>query len=131
MKNQSISKGRYKQFLILLKYLPYILMMIDIINSFTNRVPIVSYVGGVSFLGILFMWITSRIFMFCRYHRIPLYYMLVNNLLTLAHDFFNMNTFSLDKYLAVAGVTAVGLTFVYLIERGDEFVIADPEDPAS
>ena len=127
----AVSKRRYRQFLLVLKYLPYILMLIDIINTFSQREPLVAYVGGVSFLGILFMWITSRIFMFCRYHRVPLYYLLANNLLTLAHDYFDMRTIQLDKYLAVAGLTAVALTFIYLIEKKNEFVIADPEESSA
>ena len=54
MKEEVLSKSKYKLFLAVLKYLPYLLMLIDIVNTYT-QLPVVAYVGGVSYLGIVFM----------------------------------------------------------------------------
>jgi hypothetical protein len=128
MKDREVlSRSKYKLFLTVLKYLPYLLMLIDIVNTYAGK-PIVSFIGGVSYLGIMFMWLTSTFFRFCAYHRIPLYYLLMNNTLTLFRDYFGMCTDRLDKHLATAGMTAMILTFIYIIEKGDERTFIDAQD---
>lgn len=119
MKKEVLSNRKYKLFLAVLKYLPYLLMLIDIVNTYA-QLPIVAYVGGVSYLGIVFMWLTSTFFRFCSYHRIPLYYLFVNNTLVLFRDYFSMNTTTIDHHLATVGITAIVLTFIYILEKGDE-----------
>lgn len=43
---------------------------------------ILSYLGGVSFLTLGFLYLSSYVFKFCAYHRMSLHYIVVNNLIS-------------------------------------------------
>lgn len=81
------SKSLYKLFLVILKYTPITLALIDIIHTtltyFEINTYFLNYLGGVSviFLGLLF--ILSYLFRFCYLYRFPLYYILSTNLIAL------------------------------------------------
>ena len=48
---------------------------------------IISTIGGISFLPLLFIYLTSFAFGFCVYHRMFLYYIVANNSVTL-YDYY-------------------------------------------
>lgn len=77
----SVTKSLYKIELLLIKTIPYIISVIYFINSvlsyFNIENAILSYIGGMSILPFIFLYISSFVFKFCIYHRIPLYYILV------------------------------------------------------
>lgn len=77
------SKFLYKTELLVLKYIPFLLAIIYFFNTllslFDINAVILSYVAGISILPWVFILISSFVFRFCAYHRIPLYYILVND----------------------------------------------------
>jgi hypothetical protein len=85
------NKNLYKIFLSLLKFLPMILSIIQIIltslNYFGISCTILTYIGGSSllFIGLLFMM--SYIFRFCYLYRIPLWYITIIGILNLLRYF--------------------------------------------
>ena len=72
----------YKTTVIVLKILPMLLAFITLLNSilfyFNIDLVILNYIGGVSLITILFIYITSYTFKFCEYdilvYRWRLYY---------------------------------------------------------
>lgn len=68
-----MDKLLYKITVIVLKILPMLLAFITLLNSilsyFNIDLVILSYIGGVSLIPILFIYITSYTFKFCEYHR--------------------------------------------------------------
>lgn len=52
------------------------------LNLFGIDAPILSFIGGISFLTLLFLYLVSYVFRFCVYHRMFLHYVLVNNILS-------------------------------------------------
>ena len=81
-----MNKLLYKVTVIVLKILPMLLAFITLLNSilsyFNIDLVILSYIGGVSLITILFIYVASYTFKFCEYHRIFLHY-IVNALLTI------------------------------------------------
>ena len=77
-----MNKLLYKVTVIVLKILPILLAFITLLNSilsyFNIDLVILSYIGGVSLITILFIYITSYTFKFCEYdilvYRWRLYY---------------------------------------------------------
>lgn len=71
----------------LLKILPSLIALIYFINTILNLFDVslnsLSYLAGMSFIPLLFMYISSYVFQFCEYHRLPLHYILINNLLSI------------------------------------------------
>ena len=76
-----MNKLLYKVTVIVLKILPILLAFITLLNSilfyFNIDLVILSYIGEVSLITILFIYITSYTFKFCEYHRIFLHYIVV------------------------------------------------------
>ena len=77
------SKFLYKTELLILKYIPFLLAIIYFVNTllslFDINAVVLSYIAGISILPWVFILISSFVFRFCTYHRIPLYYILVND----------------------------------------------------
>lgn len=71
----------------LLKILPSLIALIYFLNIILNLFDVslnsLSYLAGMSFIPLLFMYISSYVFQFCEYHRLPLHYILTTNLLSI------------------------------------------------
>lgn len=84
---RNLNKRLYLVELKLLKVLPVVLALVYFVNTvfsvFNIDLPILSYIGGVSFIPLLFMYISSYTFQFCEYHRLPLHYIVLNNILSI------------------------------------------------
>lgn len=76
---------KHKGFLIILKYIPHITALLYMIYTLLSFVGIDSLILGqlthISIIPWLFMYLTSYIFRYCYVHRLPLYYIIVNDLL--------------------------------------------------
>lgn len=85
------SKYLYKVFLTILKYIPYILALCYIANTFHcyfgTDLSVLSNIAGVSLLTWLFLYISTFVFNFCACHRLPLYFILTSDLLNI-YDYY-------------------------------------------
>lgn len=77
------SKSLYKVVLVLLKIIPMLLALFDIVNTAIGILGFechwISYFGGISFLTLAFLYLASYVFRFCKYHRMFLHYVLLTN----------------------------------------------------
>lgn len=71
-----------------------------------------SFIGGVSLLPLLFLYLASYAFGFCEYHRMFLHYVVANNLLVYA-DYYIGLPFS-DRGLFAIHIAVIGL-FLFLV----------------
>lgn len=98
------NKNLYKIFLSLVKFLPMILAIFQMVGLYYNAqgisTHILSCLGGTSFLFIALLFIVSYIFRFCYLYRIPLWY---------------IATIGLLKILRTIGVIPVDLEMLYRI----------------
>ena len=118
---ENLSKRLYKTELYLLKILPALLALfylVNIILSYFNiDIPVLSYIAGVSFIPLIFMYISSYVFKFCKYHRMFLHYILINNILNI-YDLYigipitNRGLFIIN--LIIAGITLFIIVFLYV-----------------
>lgn len=88
------SKTLYKIEIAVIKYIPFILALLYFINTALSLIDInasiISYIAGVSVLPWLFLLISSFVFKFCIYHRIPLYYILVNDVINIIDEYIHI-----------------------------------------
>jgi uncharacterized integral membrane protein len=74
----SVNKHLYKTFLYIMKIIPMTIAILSILNSvlsyFNINVVLFSYIGGISILPLIFLYLTSYVFSFCSYHRMFLHY---------------------------------------------------------
>ena len=86
-KSRQLNRNLYFIEIKLLKILPSLIALIYFINIVLNLIGVnlnsLSYLAGMSFIPLLFMYISSYVFQFCEYHRLPLHYILITNLLSI------------------------------------------------
>ena len=139
-KAENSVRRKHKFFLLAIKYLPYLIMVIEVVRTFScifgKQEVVLSYIGGTSYLVLLFMLLTSFAFDFCSYHRVPIYYILTNNTLTLWDFYVGIpvsNAGILDINLVLVGSTVLLMTLLYCKEKkhgrfNESFKGGAPED---
>ena len=82
-----VNKEQYKLVLKYLKVIPMLLALCDVLNTIFYFIGIeieaFSFIGGISFLTLAFLYLVSYVFRFCIYHRMFLHYVVVNNILSI------------------------------------------------
>ena len=84
MKN--LDKSLYKLEIFTIKTIPIVLALICFLNTLLCYLGIdlliLAYIGGVSFLTIGFLYLSSYVFKFCSYHRMFLHYITIVNIIS-------------------------------------------------
>ena len=108
------SKFLYKIELYLIKIIPFVLATICFINTtlsyFYIDVTFLSYLGGISILPLIFLYISSYVFKFCLYHRLPLHYITVNLVINLIDEYIGIPLSNRHLYAIY-----IIITFIFLI----------------
>lgn len=85
MVERNVNKALYKIELLLIKIIPFVIMLFYVLNSilsyFNIDIVLLSVISGLSILTWLFLFISSFVFKFCIYHRLPLYYILISDII--------------------------------------------------
>ena len=101
------NKRLYKVFVVVLKALPLLLALVAALNTilsfFAIDLIILSYIGSISLLSLLFLYLSSYVFNFCAYHRIFLDYAVINNIIDV-----------IDLYIGIP-ITNLGMLCVQMM----------------
>ena len=112
----SLSNYKHKLFLGFLKVLPMVMAGLYLINTILSYFDIdwtiFSYLTGVGVIPWLFILVASYIFKFCEYHRMFLWYIMVNNILCWIDGEFGLPIS--DRSFFVLHVTVAGI-FLFLV----------------
>lgn len=111
---EKLSKSLYKIELYLIKIIPFILAFVYFLNTtlsyFNVDIRLFSYIGSVSILPLLFFYISSYVFRFCLFHRLPLYYIAINLILNMIDDYIGIPISNRGLYSII-----LILTFIFII----------------
>lgn len=112
------SKVLYRIELYLIKIIPMVIAGIYLVNTilsyFCIDLPILSTIGGMSLLPLLFLYISSYVFKFCEYHRMFLHYIVVNDIINYI-DYYKGIPCSDRTYLFIHIIIAGIFMFLILI----------------
>ena len=122
--NSLRNKDIYKIELYLLKVMPMLLAAIYLINTVLSYydivLPALSYIGGLSFIPLLFMYISSYVFRFCSYHRMFLHYIVINDLINLIDYYYTLPISDwelLILHMSIAGISLFIILYLYVKSR--------------
>lgn len=80
-----LDKTLYKLELLLLKYLSVTIGLCYLLNSilsyFGIDIILFSFVAGLSILPTIFILVSSFVFKFCIYYRLPIYYVIISDII--------------------------------------------------
>ena len=115
------SKNLYKIELYLLKVMPMLMAAIYLINTVLSYydiiLPVLSYIGGLSLIPLVFMYISSYVFRFCSYHRMFLHYIVINDLINLVDYYYTLPISDwqlLVLHICIAGISLFIILHLYV-----------------
>ena len=111
-------ENRYKLFIVVIKFIPILTalcyMSSTIFNYLGYNIEPLSNFGGISLLTWIFIYLASLVFKFCSYHRMFLWYILVDDLFNIIDYYWNI-PISTDNILMMHNIW-IGITlFIVLI----------------
>ena len=110
------SKILYKIELFLLKIIPMLMAVCSACNSilsyFDIEVTIINYIGGVSLLPLIFLYLSSYVFKFCTYHRMFLHYLLITDIINIYDYHIGIPLDNLEYLCLHMIVTAISMFIV-------------------
>lgn len=119
--NSLRNKDLYKIELYLLKVMPMLLATIYLVNTVLSYydiiIPVLSYIGGLSFIPLVFMYISSYVFRFCSYHRMFLHYIVINDLINLTDYYYTLPISDWELFIlhmSIAGVSLFVILYLYV-----------------
>lgn len=118
VENQNLNKRLYKLLILILKYTPITLAIDNIIYTilayYEYNCYFLSYLGGVSIIFLIILYIISYVFRFCYLYRIPLYYITITSAIALYDEYIGIPLSDLQMvrtYFIIFGLSAV--CFIY------------------
>lgn len=110
------SKMLYKIELLLLKTIPMLMALCSMSNSILSyldiEVVILNYIGGVSILPLIFLYLSSYVFKFCEYHRMFLHYLLITDIINVYDYHIGFPLDDLEYLCLHMTVTAISLFMI-------------------
>ena len=91
----------------------FISFLNTMLSYFDIIVTALSYIAGISFLTLLFLYISSYVFKFCAWHRVFLHYIVVNNILNW-YDYEYGVPVSLRSIICIQLCIAISFIFIGL-----------------
>jgi hypothetical protein len=90
-----LTKELYKLEILIIKFLPFILAILEFIKTILNLngivIPLLGFLSHTSVLSLIFLLTTSFVFKFCKWHRLPLYYIGFNQTLNILDYYYFYN----------------------------------------
>ena len=118
---ESLNKSLYKIELYLMKIMPMLYALLSLLNTVLSYLDIdcviLSYIGSVSFITLLFLYITSYVFKFCEYHRVFIHYTTITWILNIIDLYIGIpisNVAYLGVQLIVAGICLFTILYLYV-----------------
>lgn len=118
---ESLNKSLYKIELYLVKIMPMLYALLSLLNTVLSYLDIdcviLSYIGSVSFITLLFLYITSYVFKFCEYHRVFIHYTTITWILNIIDLYIGIpisDVAYLGVQLIVAGICLFTILYLYV-----------------
>ena len=119
MNDSEKNKLLYRVEIIFLKIIPMLLALCYLSNTILSfwgyDFAIFSILGGMSVLPMLFLLVSSFVFKFCAYHRMFLYYIIVNDVINWIDNSYGIpvsNRWLFVLHIAIAGITLFLILFL-------------------
>lgn len=120
------SKTLYKIEIGLLKITPMILAGIYLSNTILSYfldidLVLLSYIGGISLLPLIFLYLSSYVFRFCIYHRVFLHYISINEIILILDTHIGLPVSDLEYFCLQMSIFGISLfLFLYLYVKSNK-----------
>lgn len=115
------SKSLYKLLILLLKYIPMLISICYLLNTlaaiFGFDCQVLSHISGMSLLSWVFLYLASVVFRFCNYHKMFLWYILVDDLINITDYYLNIPIEDFEiisLHCVIAGIFLFIILYLYV-----------------
>lgn len=112
----SLNRYLYKIELYVLKIIPMLLALCSFLNTtlfyFGIDLFILSYLGGVSFLTLSFLYLSSYVFHFCMHHRMYLHYITIVNITSYIDMEYGIPVSDFELYVIYLSIALIFLVLI-------------------
>lgn len=117
---EKLSKKMVKNFVLATKVLPMIIAAIYFLNStisffYGNDIPL-NYLGGVSLLPVLYLYLASYTFKLCEYYRMYLHYIVVINIINIYDYYIGIPIDDISMYLLCVLLTTLTMFIIIYLK---------------
>lgn len=117
---EKLSKKMVKNFVLATKVLPMIIAAIYFLNStisffYGNDIPL-NYLGGVSLLPVLYLYLASYTFKLCEYYRMYLHYIVVINIINIYDYYIGIPIDDISMYLLCVLLTTITMFIIIYLK---------------
>ena len=116
---------QYKLLLVLLKYIPILISLVYVLNTFATYVgidiPAANNIAGMSLLTWIFLYIATIVFKFCIYHRMFLYYILIVDIINIIDYYIGIPISDFQLLMLhsiITGISIFVILFLYIRING-------------
>lgn len=117
MEEKQVNKTLYRLLLLAAKVIPMLLAFLHFVNIlfgyFNIDSTILTYLGGISFLPILFLYITSYALKFCAYHRMFIHYCVITNIINIYDEYIGIDIDN-ERYIMLLLILTIIMLFITL-----------------
>ena len=117
MEEKQVNKTLYRLLLLAAKVIPMLLAFLHFVNIlfgyFNIDSTILTYLGGISFLPILFLYITSYALKFCAYHRMFIHYCVITNIINIYDEYVRIDIDN-ERYVMLLLILTIIMLFITL-----------------
>lgn len=118
------SKRLHKLIIGVLKVIPMLLALTTLLNQtlsyFGIDLEVLGFIGGVSLLPIIFLYLASYCFGFCSYHRMFLHYVVVCDILTLFDYYIGIPVSNIGLFLINLIIAGISLFLILYLHQHDK-----------
>lgn len=118
------SKRLHKLTIGVLKVIPMLLALITLLNQvlsyFGIDLEVLSYIGGVSLLPMMFLYLASYCFGFCSYHRMFLHYVVICDILVLIDYYIGIPISNINMLLVNLTIAGITLYIILYLHQHDK-----------
>lgn len=120
MAEKHVNKVIIKRFILLTKVLPILIAIIHLINTIIsffhgNDIPL-NYIGGVSLLPLVYLYIASYTFQLCSYYRMFLHYSVIINIINIYDYYFEIPVNDLTYLLIIIAITIITMILIIYLK---------------
>ena len=117
---EKLNRRTIRKFILITKVIPILIAIVHCINSFlsflgSNDIPL-NYIGGISLLPIIYLYVASYTFKLCSYYRMFLHYSILIDVLNIYDFYIGVPLTDVNFYLLFILITIITMFIVIYLK---------------
>ena len=117
---EKLNKHNVKMLVLATKIIPMIIAAIHFLNMtvsfFYGNDIFLNYIGGISLLPILYLYLASYTFKLCEYHRMYLHYVIITNIINIYDYYIGIPISDIGMFIIIMMLTIITMFIIIYLK---------------